>query len=175
MIFHTLPLQGPLRIEFEPRQDARGYFMRAFCARELKDHAVDFRIAQINRSRTTRRGTLRGMHFQKEPHAEAKIISCLQGKIYDVLVDIRQDSPTYRKWISIELATEKNSAVYVPPGFAHGFETLEDECEVEYCMSEFYYPETSSGLRWNDPLLNIVWPIASPMLSDRDAKWPLLV
>ncbi|TSC74295.1 MAG: dTDP-4-dehydrorhamnose 3,5-epimerase [Parcubacteria group bacterium Gr01-1014_33] len=175
MIFHTFPIKGPLRIEFEPRHDERGYFMRTFCARELKDQTIEFRITQINRSRTARRGTLRGMHFQKEPHAEAKIISCLQGKIYDVLVDLREESPTYRKWVSMELAAEKNIALYIPAGFAHGFETLEEECEVEYLMSEFYHPESSSGVRWNDPLLDIVWPITSPTLSDRDANWPLLV
>ena len=174
MIFHNLSIEGPLRIEYEPRGDERGHFMRTFCANELKEQGVEFRIAQINRSRTARRGTIRGMHFQIRPWAEAKIVSCLRGKIYDVAIDIREGSPTYGKWASIELAEDKNTAIYIPPGFAHGFQALEEECEVEYFMSEFYHPEEASGVRWNDPVFNIVWPVPNPVLSDRDANWPLL-
>ena len=159
-------------VELERIEDERGFFARSFCARDFQAEGLDPCVAQCNVSYNRRRGTLRGMHFQRAPYAEAKLVRCTRGGIYDVIVDLRPDSPSFRRWLAVELTDENRRALYVPPGFAHGFQTLADDCEVFYQMSEFYVPDAATGVRWNDPAFAIAWPIANPILSPRDAAYP---
>jgi dTDP-4-dehydrorhamnose 3,5-epimerase len=159
-------------VELERIEDERGFFARSFCARDFQAEGLDPCMAQCNVSYNRRRGTLRGMHFQRAPHAEAKLVRCTRGSIYDVIVDLRPDSPSFRRWLAVELTDENRRALYVPRGFAHGFQTLADDCEVFYQMSEFYVPDAATGVRWNDPAFAIAWPIANPILSPRDASYP---
>jgi dTDP-4-dehydrorhamnose 3,5-epimerase len=159
-------------VELERIEDERGFFARSFCARDFQAEGLDPCVAQCNVSYNRRRGTLRGMHFQRAPYAEAKLVRCTRGGIYDVIVDLRPDSPSFRRWLAVELTDENRRALYVPPGFAHGFQTLADDCEVFYQMSEFYVPDAATGVRWNDPAFAIAWPIANPILSPRDASYP---
>lgn len=162
-------------IEPELKVDERGYFARIFCKKELKKIGFDIEIVQINRSLTKKKGTIRGMHFQKYPKAEDKIVQCIRGTIYDVAIDLRKVSQTYGKWVA-QVLTENNKKMFlIPKGFAHGFQTLTDNCEVLYFMSEFYSPEHASGVRWNDPFFNISWPIKNPtVISEKDKNWPLI-
>jgi len=159
-------------VELERIADDRGFFARSFCTREFEAAGLDSCVAQCNVSYNLRRGTLRGMHFQRAPHAEAKLVRCTRGAIYDVIVDLRTDSPTFRRWLAVELTADNHCALYVPRGFAHGFQTLADDCEVFYQMSEFYVPDAAAGVRWNDPAFKIAWPIADPILSPRDTAYP---
>jgi len=174
MRYTEAKIKGVYVIELDFKIDERGYFARIFCKEELIKIGIDFNIVQINRSLTRQKGTIRGMHFQKEPKAEDKIIQCLKGAVYDVVVDLRKDSLTYGEWIAVELSEENKKMFFVPKGFAHGFQTLTDNCEMQYFMSEFYFPEHESGVRWNDPFFNIVWPIKNPILSEKDKNWPLM-
>ncbi len=173
MIFHPTKLDGVSVIEQEPRADERGYFARIFCKDELAKVGIEFDIVQASHSFTREKGTIRGMHFQKEPKAEDKIVQCLSGKIYDVVVDLRKDSPTFGKWIAEELSAENKKMLFIPKGCAHGFQTLTDNCLVQYFMNEFYSPEHASGVRFDDPAFNIPWPIKDPILFDKDKSWPL--
>lgn len=173
MIFHKTKIEGLYIIEPELRVDERGYFARVFCKEEFSKIGFNFEIVQINRSLSERGGTLRGMHFQKPPKAEDKIIQCLKGAIYDVAVDLRKDSPTYGQWVAEELSENNKKIFFIPKGFAHGFQTLTDNCEVLYFMSEFYSLEYGSGVRWDDPFFNIKWPIKPTIISDKDKNWPL--
>ncbi len=161
-------------IEYEPRSDDRGSFVRIFCEQELAAGGISFPIVQANLSLNTKKGTLRGLHFQRSPKAEDKIVQCLKGKIYDVVLDLRPNTGTYGKWLSYELSESALRSIYIPKGCAHGFQTLTDYCEVLYCMSEFYSPEHYSGIRWDDPRFGITWPIANPVLSRQDQSWPLV-
>ena len=154
--------------------DERGYFARVFCKQELVQIGFDFDIVQINRSLSKKKGTIRGMHFQKLPKTEDKIIQCIRGAIYDVAVDLRKDSPTYGQWVAVELNEENKKMFLIPKGFAHGFQTLVDNCEILYFVSEFYSPEYENGIRWNDPFFNIKWPIKNPILSEKDKNWSLI-
>jgi dTDP-4-dehydrorhamnose 3,5-epimerase len=174
MKLHETPLPGAFVIEAERHHDHRGYFARTFCQRELAAAGLFDRIAQCNVSHNVQLGTLRGLHFQVDPHAEAKIVSCTQGAVFDVIVDIRPDSPTFGKHFAQELTADAPLAVYIPKGFAHGFQTLVSNATVFYMMSEFYVGEAASGLRWDDPELGIRWPVANRVMSDRDANWPTL-
>ena len=174
MRYTEAKIKGVYVIELDFKIDERGYFARIFCKEELIKIGIDFNIVQINRSLTRQKGTIRGMHFQKEPKAEDKIIQCLKGAVYDVVVDLRKDSLTYGEWIAVELSEENKKMFFVPKGFAHGFQTLTDNCEMQYFMSEFYSPEHASGVRWDDPFLNIKWPIENPILSERDKNWSLI-
>ena len=169
------PLNGLKILELEPRTDERGYFVRTFCGDELRVSDLDFKVKQINHSFTKLTGTLRGMHFQREPKAEGKIVQCLRGKIYDVTLDLRPESSTYLKWFPVELSEGKQILFYIPKGFAHGLQTLTDNCLVQYFMSETYSPEHVAGVRWDDPALAIKWPIAKPILAEKDKNWPLLI
>jgi dTDP-4-dehydrorhamnose 3,5-epimerase len=169
MIFHETPLAGAFTIELEPRSDDRGFFARAFCQHELADHGLETGIAQANMSYNFKRGTLRGMHYQLPPHAEVKMVRCIAGAIYDVIVDLRKDSPTYLKWHGVELSAANRTMLYVPRGFAHGYQALSDDSEVLYLVTEFYAPGAERGLRWNDPAIGIRWPVADPILSPKDA------
>lgn len=172
VIFTPTPLPGAMLIEPEPREDHRGSFMRIFCVEEFAAHGLETRLVQCNLSHNHRRGTLRGMHYQAAPREEVKIVRCVRGAIYDVIIDLRPDSPTYTKHFAVVLSATNRQALYVPKGFAHGFQTLEDDTEVLYQMSEFYSPEHARGVRWNDPVFGIEWPIPDPILHDRDASYP---
>ncbi len=174
MKFKETKIKGLYIIEPEIHFDERGYFARIFCKQELSKTGIDFNIVQVDRSLNKKRGIIRGMHFQKSPKAEDKIIQCIKGKIYDVAIDLRQDSPTYGEWVAEELSEENKKTLLIPKGFAHGFQTLADSCEILYFMSEFYSPQYESGVRWNDPFFNIKWPIKNPILSEKDKNWSLI-
>lgn len=173
MIFVPAPLAGAFVVELRRLEDDRGFFARSFCRDEFIEQGLNPEISQCNVSFNSRRGTLRGMHFQSDPHAEDKLVRCTQGAIWDVIVDLRADSPACRKWFGVELTAASRRALYVPKGFAHGFQTLTDDAEVLYMMSESYHPESARGVRWDDPAFGIEWPIAGPVLSDRDRSYPL--
>lgn len=167
-----LALAGVFRLDLEPLADERGFFARTFCARELAAAGIDVRVAQSSLSWNPRRGTLRGLHWQAPPHAETKIVRCARGRIHDVVVDVRPDSPTFTRHVGVELSADDRAALVIPPGVAHGFLTLEDACEVHYQMSEFYVPEAGRGARWDDPAFGIVWPGPVLVVSERDRGWP---
>jgi len=167
-------LDGAFVVEPEPVRDDRGFFARSFCQNEFRARGLDPAVAQCNISFNSRRGTLRGLHFQVKPHEEAKLVRCTRGAIWDVIVDLREVSPTRYQWFSVDLSADNHRALYVPPGFAHGFQTLVDDSEVLYLMSEFYHPESARGLRWDDPAFGISWPYADPVISSRDRSYPLL-
>jgi len=168
MIFKETKLKGAYIIELEPLEDERGFFARSFCQKEFEEHGLNPRIAQCNISYNKKRGTLRGMHYQVAPYEEAKLVSCIRGAIYDVIIDLRADSTSYCKWFAVELSAENYKLLYIPEGFAHGFQTLEDNTVVFYQMSEFYYPECARGVRWDDPAFGIEWPLQNPILADKD-------
>ena len=173
MRFTETRLRGAFVIEPEPRLDERGFFARTWCEREFAQHGIGMVIRQCNLSANRRRGTLRGMHYQAPPHAEAKVVSCVRGAIHDVIIDLRPESATYRQHAAVELSAENRRLLYVPAGFAHGFQTLADDTEVYYQMSEFYAPAAARGVRWNDPAFAIEWPPAVPrVLSAQDRSYP---
>ena len=167
-------MNGLYIIEPELKTDERGYFARIFCKKEFTKIGFNFEIVQINRSFNKKKGTIRGLHFQTPPKAEDKIISCVKGAIYDVAIDLRKDFPTFGQWVAEKLTEDNKKMFLIPKGFAHGFQTLTDNTEILYFMSEFYSPEYESGVRWNDPFFNIKWPIKNPILSEKDKNWPLL-
>jgi len=165
-------MAGAYLIEPEPMSDARGFFARSFCEREFAAHGLATRPVQCNISYNTKRGTLRGMHFQRAPHGEAKLIRCTAGSIYDVIIDLRRDSPTFRQWAGFELTAQNRCALYIPDGFAHGFQTLTDDAEVFYQMFNFFEPGSAGGVRWDDPAFGIAWPLGAPVISDKDCAYP---
>lgn len=168
MKFTETKLKGAYIIEFEPTEDERGFFARTFCKKEFEDHGLNPRIVQCNISNNNKKGTLRGMHYQTAPYEEAKLVSCIKGAIYDVIIDLRHDSYTYCQWFSHVLDAYSYKTLFVPEGFAHGFQTLEDDTTVFYQMSEFYHEECTRVIRWDDAILNIKWPIPGPILSEKD-------
>jgi dTDP-4-dehydrorhamnose 3,5-epimerase len=172
MIFHSTKLAGAYEIHLEPKSDERGFFARSWCQQEFAHHRLNPKVVQCNVSVTLRRGTLRGLHFQSAPFAEAKLVRCTSGAIYDVVLDLRPASPTFRCWISIVLSAESRNMVYVPEGCAHGFLTLQDNVEVFYQMSEFYNAEAARGVRWDDPAFRITWPGKVEVISERDRTYP---
>jgi dTDP-4-dehydrorhamnose 3,5-epimerase len=172
MLFHKVRLQDARLIQFERTTDARGNFARTFCMKEFAAAGLTTVFVQQNISYTKLTGTIRGMHFQRPPHAEVKLVRCLTGAIYDVLIDLRLESPTYRQWEAYELAAGDGRRLYVPAGFAHGFQTLAPDTEVDYMMSSFYAPEAASGVRYDDPTFNISWPLAVSEISAKDRLWP---
>lgn len=172
MIFKETHLKGAFVVELEERQDARGFFARSYCYREFSEHGLNPRVVQCNVSHSASRGTLRGMHFQGTPHQEAKLVRCTSGAIYDVIIDLRKDSTTYLQHFGIRLDAKDRRMLFVPKGFAHGFITLEDNSEVFYQMSEFYAPECAEGIRWDDPALQIRWPLEPIVISERDISYP---
>jgi len=159
-------------VDPERHVDERGSFARKYCRREFAEHGIDFVPVQISASSNTRRGTLRGLHFQTEPLTEAKIVTCVRGSAFDLAVDLRPDSPSYGRSAGVELSRENARAVYVPPGCAHGFQTLEDDTELLYLISEFYDPSLQRGVRWDDPALEIGWPLTPTVISERDRTFP---
>ena len=173
MRFIETGLSGAWLIEPDLISDERGFFARTYCRNEFADKGLNPNLAQCNISFNKLRGTLRGMHFQKAPYAEAKLVRCTQGSIYDVIVDLRHDSQTFTKWFGVELTAENRNALYVPEGFAHGFLTCQDSTEVLYQMSESFHAECAAGVRWDDPLFFISWPGAVKVISERDRDYPL--
>ncbi len=172
MIFHETPLGGAYVLEIEPIGDERGLFARTWCQREFAARGLETRIAQCSTSFNSERGTLRGMHYQIEPFAETKIVRCTRGAIYDVIIDLRVGSPTSRRHFATALSAGNRKAMYVPKGFAHGFQTLEDDTEVFYQISQFHSPEHARGVRWDDPAFGIRWPEAVRAIADRDRSYP---
>ena len=173
MKFIATKLQDAFVLELEHHEDERGFFARAWCRDEFDDHGLVPQLAQCSISRNRLAGTLRGMHFQTAPHEEAKLVRCTAGAVFDVIIDLRRDSATYCEWLGVELEAERGNALYVPKGFAHGFQTLVDETDVLYMISDPYVPEAASGVRWDDPAFGIDWPNASlRTISDRDCSWP---
>ena len=174
MIFVETPIPGAYVIEIEKHRDERGFFARSWCAREFADKGLDHQLVQCNVSFNTLKGTLRGLHYQLPPHAEVKLVRCTKGSLFDVIVDLRKDSPTFLKWFAIELTAANHRMLYIPKLFAHGFQTLDDDTEIFYQMTEFYEPAASKGLRWNDPRLGINWPDADRAMSQKDQAYPNL-
>ncbi len=173
MRFQETTLPGVFLVSSEGLEDDRGWFARTFCRREFARQGLNPRVAQCNLSRNRKKGTLRGMHYQEAPHGEAKLIYCLRGSLYDVAVDLRRDSPTFRQWEAFVLRADEPRFLYLPEGTAHGFQTLEDDTEVFYQMSAFYHPESGRGVRWDDPAFGIVWPpVEQRIISQKDQTWP---
>jgi len=174
MIFKKTDFKGVYIVSLKPICDNRGYFMRAFCKEEFKKHGINFNVHQISRSFNIKKGTLRGVHFQNIPYEENKFIQVLHGEIFDVVVDLRKNSTTFGKWIGEKLSKKNKKGFYIPKGFGHGFQTLTDNCELEYLIDQPHYPTHAKGIRWNDPFFSIKWPIKNPELSDKDKNWKLL-
>jgi len=173
MIFDESRLKGAFVIHLEPKEDERGFFARAWSQSEFESHGLNARIVQANLSYNKRRGTLRGLHCQAPPYEEAKLVRCFRGAIYDVIVDLRSGSPTFLEWIGVRLTAENRRMLYVPEGFAHGFQTLEDDTEVFYHVTQLYTPDAERGIRWDDPALGIQWPeVESRTISAKDRSWP---
>lgn len=173
MLFTETKLRGAFVLDLEPHEDDRGFFARTFCAREFEQHGLNPRLVQCSISFNRHRGTLRGMHWQEAPHGECKLIRVTRGAIYDVIIDLRRDSPTFKQWFAVELMAENRRQLYVPAGFAHGFQTLSGDTEVAYQMSDFFLPESSRGVRWNDPAFAIEWPKVEPrIMNERDGSYP---
>jgi len=170
--FSPTSLSGAFLIDIQRLEDERGWFARTFCADEFAEHGLPTHLVQASMSLTRRAGTLRGMHYQLAPHAEDKLVRCVQGAIWDCIVDLRAESPTYCRWFGAELSAANGRMMLVPKGFAHGFVTLADDAAVSYHMSAFYAPESQRGARWNDPAFGIEWPVPVLDMSDRDRQWP---
>lgn len=173
MIFTGTQLKDAFIIDLEQRQDNRGFFARTFCAQEFTVHGLKPTVAQANLSFNYKKGTLRGMHYQTAPATETKLVRCTQGAIYDVIIDLRPDSPTYLLHIGVELTADNHRALYVPEMFAHGYQALTDETEVLYQVGEFYTPGYECGLRYDDPTFGINWPLSVSEISHKDTAWPL--
>lgn len=175
MKFLETKFKGVYLIEIEKNLDERGFFARTFDKKQFLELGLDVNLFQCNISFNKKTGTLRGMHYQDSPYEEIKIVRCTQGKIFDVVIDLRPDSSTYREWISFELSSQNYKMIYIPKGFAHGFQTLEDNTEIFYHMSDCYMPKYSNGITWNDKSINIKWPIENPILSDNDKLYKFLI
>ena len=174
MRFEPIPLSGAYLIHLDPCVDPGGTFARAFCAQEFAAHGLETLFVQANISSNVHAGTVRGMHFQREPHAEVKLVRCIMGAIYDVVVDLREGSPTRLRWFGAKMSEQNGLMMYVPKGFAHGYQALTDGATAFYMVSSFYAPDSEGGLRFYDPKLFIQWPRNVSDISDKDAKWPLL-
>jgi dTDP-4-dehydrorhamnose 3,5-epimerase len=172
MRFSATPLAGLLVVDITPIADDRGHFARSFCAEEFAAAGLPAAFPQCNLSFNQWRGTLRGLHWQAEPHPEGKLVRCTRGAVFDVAVDVRPDSATFRQWFGVELTADNARALYIPPGFAHGFQALGDSSEVFYMMTESYHPGLARGAAWDDPGFGIAWPLAAPIMSDRDRALP---
>ena len=171
MIFTETKLKGAFIIDVEPYEDERGFFARSWCEDEFRRHGLNSRLVQCNISFNNKRGTLRGIHYQAAPFPEAKLVRCTMGAIYDVIIDLRADSTTFKQWVFVELSAENRRAFYIPEDFAHGFQTLMDHTEVFYQMSEFYHPECARGVRWDDLAFGVKWPFSPSIISQQDAGY----
>jgi dTDP-4-dehydrorhamnose 3,5-epimerase len=173
MIFSPTRIRGAMVVEMEPCEDERGLFARGFCRKEFEAHGLNPDVAQANIGLSRRRGTLRGLHYQIPPHAETKLVRCTSGAVFDVIVDLRPESASYKQWVGVELTAANRRMLYAPEGCAHGYLALADDTEVFYLVSEFYSPGAERGLRWNDPAFRIEWPITEDLrISDKDRSWP---
>jgi dTDP-4-dehydrorhamnose 3,5-epimerase len=172
MTFHETKLAGVLEIHLELNSDARGFFARSWCQKEFEDHGLNSNLVQCSISLNSQKGTLRGMHYQAAPFAEAKVVRCTAGVVYDVVLDLRSQSPTFKQWFATVLSAENRHSLYIPEGCAHGFLTLTDKSEVFYQMSEFYHPEAGRGVRWDDSAFEIAWPEKVEAISERDRTYP---
>ena len=171
MIFHALEIPGAYLLEPERKEDRRGFFARTYCRHELEERGLDPAVVQCNISVNHQKGTVRGMHYQAAPHEEVKLVRCTAGAIHDVILDLRPESPTFKLHHGVDLNAQNRLSLYIPAGVAHGFQSLEDESEVFYQMSEFYYPESARGVRWNDPAFSIEWPLEVSMISEQDLSF----
>jgi dTDP-4-dehydrorhamnose 3,5-epimerase len=172
MIFTETKLKGAFVLDLEKLEDERGFFARTWCSQEFSKHGLNPNLVQCSVSFNHKVGTLRGMHYQSAPFEEAKVVQCIAGTIYDVIIDLRYDSPTFTQWIAVELSAENHRMIYVPENFAHGFLTLKDRTEVLYQISQFYAPDYARGIRWDDPTFGIQWPKGTRIISERDATYP---
>lgn len=172
MKFHPTRLQDAYTVEIEKRGDDRGFFARVFCENEFDQAGLAPKFVQVNNSLSAKKGTLRGMHYQLPPKAEVKLVRCIRGALWDAILDLRPNTPTFGKWFGAELTAENRLMMYVPRGFAHGMVTLTDDTEALYLVSEFYGPEQERGVRWNDPKFAISWPVEPTEISPKDANWP---
>lgn len=172
MIFKETRLKGAFVISIEKHEDPRGFFARAWCSRELEDHGLRSNFVQANISQNHKKGTLRGMHYQIAPHEEVKLVRCNRGAIYDAIIDLRPSSPTYKQWVGVELTAESRDMFYVPEGFGHGFQVLQDDSEVFYEVTQFYHPDAERGVRYDDSSFGITWPVDVTEISDKDKSWP---
>ena len=172
MIFKETALQDAYVVDIDPVEDSRGFFARTWCRREFQVLGLNPEAVQCNLSFNHIRGTIRGMHYQAAPHSEIKLVKCLRGAIYDVIIDLRPKSPSFRAWLGIELNENNRRMLYVPEGFAHGYQTIEDNSEVFYLVSNFYHPESERGIRWNDPAFKIEWPLKASLVSPKDSSHP---
>ena len=172
MIFTPTKLAGAFIIDLKKIEDDRGFFARTFCLNEFKEQGIDIEIRQANTNLSAKKGTIRGMHYQNHPYEEDKVVRCTKGALFDVIIDLRKDSPTYKQWIGVELTENNHRALLVPKGFAHGFLTLEDNTEANYLVSQFYTPGAEAGIRYNDPQFGIEWPFEPVVVSEKDANHP---
>ncbi len=172
MHFRQTALVGAWVIEPEPAYDHRGFFARTFCTREFGEHGLETAFVQHATSGSLKKGTIRGMHFQRPPHDEVKVVTCLKGAIMDTIIDLRPKSATHRRWVAVELTPENRQRLYIPKGFAHGFQALTDNAEVGYLISAFYEPSAAGGVRYDDPAFGITWPLPVSVISEKDAAWP---
>jgi dTDP-4-dehydrorhamnose 3,5-epimerase len=172
LLFTETKLKGAFVLEIEPREDNRGFFARTFCQHEFQSHGLNPLVVQCNIAYNKKKGTMRGMHFQNAPHAEAKLVRCTRGAIQDVVLDLRPGSPTFKQWVSAELTEDNHKMLYIPEGCAHGYQTLSETAEVLYQVSQFYAPDSASGVRHNDPAFGIKWPLEVTSISEIDKKWP---
>ncbi len=174
MIFNATPLSGSYVIDLAPFADERGWFGRYYCKDEFSQIGHTKEWKQMNHSVSYKEGTIRGMHFQVQPYSEIKMVRCIGGSVFDVIIDIRKDSATFLQWFGVELSAQNKMMLYIPEGFAHGFQCLSDNCELLYHHSEFYQPEAEAGIKYNDPMINIQWPLPVSVLSERDSHHPFL-
>jgi dTDP-4-dehydrorhamnose 3,5-epimerase len=172
VIFTETTLKEAFLIEPERREDERGFFARTWCQREFESHGLHKKWVQCNISFNKKKGTLRGMHYQVPPYEEAKLVRCTRGAIFDVIIDLRLQSPSFKQWVTLELTADNRRMLYIPEGFAHGFQTLTDETEIFYQMSQFYAPAHANGVRWDDPVFNITWPADERTISEQDRSYP---
>jgi dTDP-4-dehydrorhamnose 3,5-epimerase len=174
MTFTPTPLAGSFVIDLSPFKDGRGWFARTYCKNEFKQIGHEKEWVQLNHSATFMRGTVRGMHYQLPPYEEIKLVRCISGAVYDVIIDLREGSSTFLQWHASELSQQNKKMLYIPEGFAHGFQALTDDCELIYHHTQFYTPQAETGIRYNDPVVNIRWPIEVTEISEKDAQHPLL-
>jgi dTDP-4-dehydrorhamnose 3,5-epimerase len=172
MIFNSTPISGAYLVDIEEHKDDRGFFGRAFCANEFRDRGIPFRVAQANVALSKKKGTLRGLHYQVAPHEEAKLVRCVRGAVFDVIVDLRKDSESYGRWFGTQLSAAAYRLFHLPAGTAHGYLALEDNSEIIYLVSQFYAPGAEHGIRWDDPAFNIQWPLTDDLIiSEKDRSW----
>jgi len=172
MIFTETKLKSAYIIDINKIEDDRGFFARGWCKKEFEEHGLNPNLAQLNIGYSHKRGTLRGMHYQRAPREEAKLVRCTKGAIYDVIIDLRRDSPTHLQWIGVDLTEENRRMLYAPEGFAHGYQTLSDNTEIYYQTTQFYAPELATGVRYDDPAFGILWPVSIDVISNQDRNWP---